>query len=132
MNLKKNTVKNSKNISLNNKYLEIKGGQLLEGNIKISGAKNSVLVLMAASILSKGQINLSNVPQISDVLIMSKILSAIGMSIESNEDQLKISTKEISPPSENLLFDLFHALRVSFFCIGPMLARFGEANIPLP
>ena len=115
MNLKKNTLKNSKNISLNNKYLEIKGGQLLQGNIQISGAKNSVLVLMAASILSKGQINLFNVPQISDVLIMSKILSTIGMSIESNEDQLKISTKEICPPSENLLFDLFRALRVSFF-----------------
>ena len=106
MNLKKSTVQNFRNTSLQNKCLEIKGGQLLEGNIKISGAKNSVLVLMAASILSKGQINLFNVPQISDVLIMSKILSAIGINIESNKDQLKISTKEISPPSENLLFDL--------------------------
>ena len=50
-----------------NKYLEIEGGELLKGNIKISGAKNSALVLMAASILSKGEINLFNVPQISDV-----------------------------------------------------------------
>ena len=58
INIKKSTDKIFKNISLNKKYLEIEGGQLLKGNIKISGAKNSALVLMAASILSKGQINL--------------------------------------------------------------------------
>ena len=132
MKIKNNTLKISRKNFHNKKYLEIEGVGLLQGNIKISGAKNSALVLMAASILSKGQINLFNVPQISDVLIMSKILSAIGMSIESNEDQLKISTKEICPPSENLLFDLFRALRVSFFCIGPLLARFGKTKIPLP
>ena len=115
-----------------NKFLEIEGGHLLEGNIKISGAKNSALVLMAASILSKGQINLFNVPQISDVLVMSKILNAMGMSIKSHANQLTINTKEIVPPTQDLLFDLFRALRVSFFCIGPILARFGKAKIPLP
>ena len=131
MNIKNETVKKFSNV-LNDKYLEIKGGELLEGNIKISGAKNSALVLMAASILSKGQINLFNVPRISDVLILSKILTAMGMNIKSNSNQLKINPKEISPPSKDLLFDLFHALRGSFFCIGPLLARFGKAKIPLP
>ena len=116
----------------NDKFLEIEGGELLEGNIKISGAKNSALVLMAASILSKGQINLFNVPRISDVLVMSQILTAMGMDIKTNLNQLKINTQEISPPSQDLFFDLFHALRVSFFCIGPLLARFGKAKIPLP
>ena len=117
---------------MNKKYLEIEGDKCLKGNIKISGAKNSALVLMAASILSKGQIHLFNVPRISDVLIMSKILSGMGMNIESNANQLKINTNAISPPSQDLFFDLFHSLRVSFFCIGPILARFGKANIPLP
>ena len=131
MNIRINTVKNFKN-NFGNKYLEIEGGELLDGNIKISGAKNSVLVLMAASILSKGKINLFNVPQISDVLIMSKILSAMGMNIKLNSNQLEVNTKEISPPLNDLFFDLFHALRVSFFCIGPLLARFGKAKIPLP
>ena len=51
---------------------------------------------MAASILSEDQINLFNVPQISDVFIMSKILRAMGMNIKSNEDELKINTKEIT------------------------------------
>ena len=121
-----------KNIFSKNKHLEIEGGELLEGKVKISGAKNSALVLMAASILAKSQINLLNVPRISDVLIMSKILSRMGMNIKSNANQLKINPKEIRPPSEDLFFDLFNALRVSFFCIGPLLARFGKANIPLP
>ena len=131
MKIQNETVKRLSNV-LNNKYLEIKGGKLLEGNIKISGAKNSALVLMAASILSKGQINLFNVPLISDVFILSKILIAMGINIKSNSDQLEINTKNISPPSNDLFFDLFHALRGSFFCIGPLLARFGEAKIPLP
>ena len=61
MDIKSDTLKISKNV-LNKKYLEIEGGEFLKGNIKISGAKNSALVLMAASILSKGQINLFNVP----------------------------------------------------------------------
>ena len=131
MNIENNTVKRFRNV-VDNKYLEIKGGELLEGNIKISGAKNSALVLMAASILSKGQINLFNVPRISDVFILSKILTAMGINIKSNSDQLEINTKKISPPSNDLFFDLFHALRGSFFCIGPLLARFGKAKIPLP
>ena len=132
MDIKNSTEKKSTNIFLNNKYLEIKGGELLEGNIKISGAKNSVLVLMAASILTKGEINLFNVPQISDVLIMSKILTSMGMNIEFKKDKLRINNNETNSPSKDLFFDLFHALRVSFFCIGPLLAKFGKAEIPLP
>ena len=86
MNIENNAVKRFRNV-VDNKYLEIKGGELLEGNIKISGAKNSALVLMAASILSTGQINLSNVPRISDVLILCEILTAMGMNIKSKSNQ---------------------------------------------
>ena len=84
MNIKKSKNKIFRKVFFNTKYLEIEGGELLEGKVKISGAKNSALVLMAASILAKGQINLFNVPRISDVLIMSKILTAMGMNIKSN------------------------------------------------
>ena len=96
MNLKKNNINIFKNLFFNDKYLEIKGGQVLEGKINISGAKNSALVLMAASILSRGQINLFNVPRISDVLIMSKILTAMGMNIRSNANHLTISSEQIN------------------------------------
>jgi len=132
MNKKESTASVFKNVFFKDKYLEIEGGQLLDGKIKISGAKNSALVLMAASILSKGEINLFNVPRISDVLVMSKILSAIGINIKTNENHLKINTREISPTSQDLFFDLFHSLRVGFFCIGPLLARFGKAKVSLP
>ena len=132
MNTKNSTANILKNVFSHENYLEIEGGKFLEGNIKISGAKNSALVLMAASILSKGQINLFNVPRISDVLVMSEILTAMGIDIKSNADQLEINTKKINLPSQDVFLDLFHALRVSFFCIGPLLARFGKAKIPLP
>ena len=113
-------------------YIEVKGGNQLEGHLKISGAKNSALVLMAASILSEGKINLFNVPKISDVAIMSKLLIAMGMNIKSNSDELEINTQKNFHPPQDLFFDLYHAIRVSFFCIGPILARFGKAKIPLP
>ncbi len=117
---------------MNNKYIEVKGGKSLEGTIKISGAKNSALVLMATSILSKGQINLFNVPQIKDVAVMSKILTSMGMNIKSNEDKLEININSILHQPQEVFTNLFHSLRASFFCIGPILARFGSANIPLP
>ncbi len=117
---------------MNNKYIEVKGGKSLEGTIKISGAKNSALVLMATSILSKGQINLFNVPQIKDVAVMSKILTSMGMNIKSNEDKLEININSILHQPQEVFTNLFHSLRASFFCIGPILARFGSANIPFP
>ena len=83
MDINSNVTKIFKNFS-NNKYLRIEGGKFLKGNIEISGAKNSALVLMAASILSEGEINLFNVPQISDVSIMSKLLIAMGININQN------------------------------------------------
>ena len=132
MNIKSNTLNNSKGVFINNKYIEVKGGKSLEGQIKISGAKNSALVLMATSILAKGQINLFNVPQITDVLIMSKILTSMGMNIKSNEDKLEINIKSILHQPQEVLTNLFHSLRASFFCIGPILAKFGSAKIPLP
>ena len=132
MNIKNNALKNSSSVFINNKYIEVKGGKSLEGKIKISGAKNSALVLMATSILSKGQINLFNVPQITDVAIMSEILTSMGMNIKSNEDKLEINIKSILHQPQEVFTNLFHSLRASFFCIGPILARFGSAKIPLP
>jgi len=132
MKIKNNNLQPKKKDYLLKNYIEVKGGKALEGNLKISGAKNSALVLMAASILSKDKLNLFNVPQISDVAIMSKLLIAMGINIQSNANELEINTKEIIQPPQDLFFDLCHSLRVSFFCIGPILARFGKAKMHLP
>ncbi len=132
MNIQKNNVDTSEGIYIFKDYCEVKGGKTLNGNLKISGAKNSALVLMAASILSKGQINLFNVPKIADVEKMSNLLISMGINIKLNRDKLEINTHRILQPSQNLFFDLYKGLRASFFCIGPILARFGIAEIPLP
>ena len=111
MNIKNSTTKFLKNVSSHDKYLEIEGGKLLEGNIKISGAKNSALVLIAASILSRGQINLFNVPRISDVLVMSEILP-MGMNIKSNANQLSINADII------ILHHWIYFYALELVCIG--------------
>ena len=90
MNAQTNNPHTSENILFYKNHIEIQGGKSLNGHIKISGAKNSALVLMAASILSEGKINLLNVPQISDVEIMSNILIAMGINIEFNNNKLEI------------------------------------------
>ena len=132
MKTQKDNLQKSKNLCLYNNHLLIQGGNPLVGHIEISGAKNSALVLMAASILCKGQINLFNVPQISDVEIMSNLLIAMGIEIKSNSEKLKINTENIIQPPQELISELYRSFRASFFCIGPILARFGTAKIPLP
>ena len=132
MNTQNNNIQSSESIYFYKNHIEINGGKKLEGHLKVSGAKNSALPLLAASILSKGEINLVNVPQISDVEKMTNLLIAMGMNIKNNENRLEINTKNILLPPENLFSDLYNSLRASFFCIGPILARFGRAKIPLP
>ena len=132
MNTQNNNIQTSESIYLYKNHIAINGGKKLEGHLTVNGAKNSALALMAASILSKGEINLFNVPKISDVEKMSNLLITMGINIKTHGKRLEINTKNISEPAENSFYDLFNSLRASFFCIGPILARFGRAKIPLP
>tara|TARA_B100001250_G_scaffold213665_1_gene183276 strand:+ start:44 stop:1396 length:1353 start_codon:yes stop_codon:yes gene_type:complete len=117
---------------LSSNYLDILGSQKLSGHIRVSGAKNSSLVLMVAALLTDSSVFLSNVPLLSDVESMSKILLSMGLKLRRNQNQLELITSGLSLFSKNLSCELFHELRGSFFCIGPLLARFGEVKIPLP
>tara|TARA_Y100001968_G_scaffold311105_1_gene332789 strand:- start:81 stop:1451 length:1371 start_codon:yes stop_codon:yes gene_type:complete len=111
-------------------HLAVKGNCSLSGFLKVSGAKNSALVLMAASILSEEEIRLKNIPFLTDIDVMINILKTLGIQTKRNKSYLLINPKEVHPnplPSE-----LVHSLRASFFCIGPLLARFGKAEVPLP
>ena len=132
MKTQNNNLQTSENIYFDEKYLEVVGGNELKGDLRISGAKNSALVLIAASILGKGKINLFNVPKISDVEMMSNLLIAMGINIKANKNKLEINNEKIFQPPKELLFELYSPMRASFFCIGPILARFGAAKIPLP
>ncbi len=102
----------------------------LKGSVKINGAKNSALVLMAASILTKEKIKIKNIPSLSDISVMKKILQVLGVKLTEGEDFLLIDPENIY--DQTLPKVLVHSLRASFFCIGPLLVRLGKVQIPLP
>ena len=115
---------------LKSQNLKIIGKSTLRGEVKISGAKNSALVLLAASLLTDEKIILDNVPSLTDIEKMGNILKNLGVILDNKNDQLIIDSKNIS--IKELPYELVNGLRASFFCIGALLTRFGEATIPLP
>ena len=115
---------------LKSQNLKIIGKSTLRGEVKISGAKNSALVLLAASLLTDEKIILDNVPSLTDIEKMGNILKNLGVILDNKNDQLIIDSKNIS--IKELPYKLVNGLRASFFCIGALLTRFGEATIPLP
>ena len=110
--------------------LEITGKASLKGEVKISGAKNSALALMAGTLLCSGDCRLHNVPSLVDVSCMSKVLEALGVKITKKADILEINAQDLK--TAKAPYDLVSQLRASFFVIGPLLARLGVAQIPLP
>lgn len=103
----------------------------LEGVVEIGGAKNSVLKLMAATVLCPGRFRLANVPRISDVEWMGEVLRAVGATIAWADD----TTLDIdvpTDPSPETPYELVERMRASTALLGPLLARCGEARIALP
>ena len=111
-------------------HLEVEGSSLLSGTLSVNGAKNSALVLMAASLLTQDELVLTNVPQLTDIQGMSEILIEMGATLKSFQNTLRIKASDLR--HVELPYELVHELRASFFCIGPLLARLGQAKIPLP
>jgi len=109
----------------------IMGGKPLRGRVKISGAKNASLAILCATILSRGKIVLENIPDISDVRVMIEIINSMGAMVSwESTGTLKIV------PSEQVDFEapyhLVKKLRASNLLLGPVLARFGRAQVALP
>jgi UDP-N-acetylglucosamine 1-carboxyvinyltransferase len=111
-------------------YLEIRGGQPLTGEVSISGAKNAALVIMAGALLCSDECRIRNVPALADIDRMSQILSALGVTVRRENDCLDIDARHLQRVQAP--YDLVSQLRASFFAIGPILARLGEADIPMP
>lgn len=108
----------------------VRGGKKLSGKVKISGAKNCVLAMMPATILSPGIYKLGNVPNLRDVWTMSRLLSDIGIFSELNGDKLLLDSRNINKfeaPYEHV-----KKMRASFYVLGPLVARFGRAKVSLP
>lgn len=110
--------------------MEIWGPASLTGNVRISGAKNSALVLMAGAILCPCNCVLRNVPNLVDIKRMGQILTALGIKLRRDGDVLEIDTRNINPTEAP--YEVVSQLRASFFVIGPLLTRLGTARVPLP
>jgi UDP-N-acetylglucosamine 1-carboxyvinyltransferase len=110
--------------------LKIVGGRPLSGFIPVSGAKNAALAIMAGAILSPEPCRITNIPKLMDIDTMSQVLESLGAKISFGEGWLEIDAGSIH--SHKAPYELVSRLRASFFILGPMLARFGMARIPLP
>lgn len=110
--------------------LKIIGGRRLNGQIRISGAKNAVLPILCAGLLTSDEMNLSNVPDLHDVGTMLHLLESMGMRVDRNESGLVLAADAIH--TRKAPYDLVKTMRASILVLGPLLARFGEAYVSLP
>ncbi len=110
--------------------LKITGGVRLEGEVKASGAKNAALPILAASLLTADDLVLHNVPHLSDIATMGKLLTGLGMTVERQEESVRLNARSLTTLTAP--YDLVKTMRASIVTLGPMLARFGEAQVSLP
>lgn len=108
----------------------ITGGSRLKGEVTVTGAKNSVLKLMAAALLAQGQTRITNVPNIADVEIMSDLLTRLGCTLTRNGAELIIDVPE--KPHYRADYELVRKMRASINVLGPLVARLGAAEVALP
>ncbi|MGY6529712.1 MAG: UDP-N-acetylglucosamine 1-carboxyvinyltransferase [Cyanobacterium sp.] len=114
----------------NHVALEIIGRKPLKGEVRISGAKNSALAILAGTLLCSEECRLTNVPSLKDVQFMGQVLNALGVKIEQNQDVWDIDARQLKDAQAP--YELVSQLRASFFVIGPILTRLGVAHVPLP
>lgn len=112
-------------------YLEIEGNAKLSGEVAISGAKNAALPLIAATLIMKDEVTISNVPNVADIKTLAKLLENLGSKCEfTDHNTIKINTNEINSTKAN--YDIVRKMRASILTLGPLLARFGHCEVSLP
>ena len=111
--------------------LIIEGGHQLSGSLKASGAKNSALPVLASALLLEGKLTLSNIPHLKDVTTMIEVLGSMGANITLDEEMnLEIDTSNLS--NQIARYELVKTMRASVLVLGPLLAKFGKAEVALP
>ena len=109
----------------------VRGGRPLAGEVTIDGAKNSALPLIAATLLAAtGSCRLENVPQLRDIVTITRLLAGMGAEIERRKNQLTIATAAVNDCRAS--YELVKTMRASILVLGPLMARFGEARVSLP
>ena len=111
--------------------LKITGGRPLEGEVRISGAKNAALPIMCAALLTAKPLVLTNVPHLRDVATMARLLAEMGLSVERSPDgRAVLQAQSIKEPTAS--YELVKTMRASVLVLGPLLARCGRARVSLP
>jgi len=110
--------------------LSIQGGSRLNGEVRISGAKNAALPILCAGLLTGDPLQLGNVPDLNDVATMRKLLQQMGMAIEVDGGQVTLSAACIDKLEAP--YDMVKTMRAAILVLGPLVARFGEARVSLP
>ncbi len=110
--------------------LILRGGKSLKGSVRVSGAKNAVLPIIAASLLSDGACNLLDIPDLADVTTICSVIERLGAKVSRGDRAITVSVpdvKEYEAP-----YEFVRLMRASFLVMGPLLARTGRAVMPLP
>jgi len=109
----------------------VRGGQRLMGTVRVSGAKNAVLPILAASLLAtEGESVITDVPALDDVMTIQEVLASLGAKKQYNQETMRISVPQIT--STEAPYELIRKMRASFLVMGPLLARVGRVKISLP
>ena len=112
-------------------FLQIHKTPKIQGSISISGAKNSALPILAATLLSKNGVTISNLPDVADVKTLAKLLEHLGVNLEwLNPNTLKAQAQNIV--HTKAIYDIVRKMRASILVLGPLLARFGHCEVSLP
>src|SRR5262245_23364280 len=111
--------------------LRITGGRKLQGQVRVSGAKNSALPAMTAALLTQDEVLLTNVPFVADIRTMRRLLGELGVQAEF-EDSHTIRMRAEQIVSHEAPYDLVKTMRASVLALGPLLARTGKARVSLP
>ena len=108
----------------------VTGGARLEGEVRISGAKNAVLPILCATLLAEAPVRITNVPRLHDVLTTAKLLAGLGAGVVHEGDAMTVDPRSVD--SRVAPYELVKTMRASVLVLGPLLAKFGDAEVSLP
>lgn len=109
---------------------KIKGGKPLSGTIQVKGAKNAVLPIMCAALLTKEPVTLTNISYLSDVRILSDLLTSLGVKVTHGDDTITLQANTVT--NLTAAYEYVSKMRASFWVLGPLIGRFGQASVSLP
>jgi UDP-N-acetylglucosamine 1-carboxyvinyltransferase len=110
--------------------LSIQGGVPLSGEVRVAGAKNAALPILAAALLTAAPVRITNVPQLNDVRTMVKLLERMGVAAEVTAHEVRLDARHVTEPFAP--YEHVKTMRASILALGPLVARFGEARVSLP